>query len=379
MFLRLQNFSDSENESLFLWGARQTGKSTLLQYLYPDSMWFDLLKSDVYERMQRNPAELREIIIASQIDDVVIIDEIQKIPALLDEVHWLITNKNVRFILSGSSPRKILRSGTNLLGGRALRYELYPFVYKEIPDFDLLHAVNYGLIPRHYLSKNPKRLLSAYVGSYLQDEIISEARVRNISSFSRFLEVAAISNGEVVKYSNIASETGVSSPTIKEYFQILQDTMIGRFLPSYRKRAKRRVIQAPKFYFFDVGVVNHLLNRFSMAPGSEDFGKAFEHFIYNEIYAHSNYTNKEYPIAYWRTSSNIEIDFVLGDHEIAIEVKSSKQIINRHLKGLNQFMKEYSVKKAILICMEPNHRKVGNVDILPWSVFIDKLWSNEII
>lgn len=155
--------------------------------------------------------------------------------------------------------------------------------------------------------------------------------------------------------------------------------MIGRFLPSYRKRAKRRVIQAPKFYFFDVGVVNHLLNRFNMTPGSEDFGKAFEHFIYNEIYAHSNYTNKEYPIAYWRTSSNIEIDFVLGDHEIAIEVKSSKQIINRHLKGLNQFMNEYSVKKAILICMEPNHRKVGNVDILPWSVFIDKLWSDEII
>lgn len=379
MFLRLQNFSGSENESLFLWGARQTGKSTLLQYLYPDSMWFDLLKSDVYERLQRNPAELREIIIAGQLDDIVIIDEIQKIPALLDEVHWLITNKNVKFILSGSSPRKILRSGTNLLGGRALRYELYPFVYKEIPNFDLLHAVNYGLIPRHYLSKNPKRLLSAYVGSYLQDEIISEARVRNISSFSRFLEVAAISNGEVVKYTNIASETGVSSPTIKEYFQILQDTMIGRFLPSYRKRAKRRVIQAPKFYFFDVGVVNHLLNRFNMTPGSEDFGKAFEHFIYNEIYAHSNYTNKEYPIAYWRTSSNIEIDFVLGDHEIAIEVKSSKQIINRHLKGLNQFMNEYSVKKAILICMEPNHRKVGNVDILPWSVFIDKLWSDEII
>ena len=285
MYCREQTFSNIDNESAFLWGARQTGKSTLLRTLYPNALYFDLLLNDQFDRFLRNPSLLRETVEADNSAGPVIIDEIQRLPSLLNEIHWLIANRNKKFILSGSSPRKILRAEANLLGGRALRYELYPLIFKEIPDFDLTRALNNGLLPRHYLSKNPGRLISAYIGSYLRDEIISEARIRNISSFSRFLETAAFSNGEIVNYSNIAAECGVSAPTIKEYFQILEDTLIGRFLPSFQKKPKRRVILSPKFYFFDIGIANYLLKRGKIIQGNEYFGHAFEHFIYNEIYA----------------------------------------------------------------------------------------------
>ncbi len=379
MYIRKQIFKDAGNESLFIWGARQTGKSTLLKMLYPDALYFDLLLSDVFERLQRNPSILRETILATAPSMPVIIDEVQRIPALLNEVHWLITNKNIQFILSGSSPRKILRSGANLLGGRALRYELYPLIYKEIPDFDLVRALNHGLLPRHYLSAKPEKLISAYIGSYLRDEIMAEAKIRNIVSFSRFLEVAAFSNGEIVNYTNVAAECGVSAPTIREYFQILEDTLTGRFLPSFQKRPKRRVIRAPKFYYFDIGMANYLLKRKSIEPGGEIFGKVFEHFIYHEIYTYASYSGLLFPLSYWRTTSQIEIDFVLGDHEVAIEVKSTQQVNSRHLKGLKSFAEEYKVKKLILVSTDPFPRKIGNIMILPWNIFLDRLWAGEII
>jgi len=308
-----------------------------------------------------------------------VIDEIQKIPALLDEIHWLIENNNTRFILSGSSPRKIIRSQANLLGGRALRYELFPLVSHEISDFNLLRALNNGLLPRHYLSDNPKKLISAYIGNYLKDEIMAEARIRNVSTFSRFLDFAAFSNGEMVNFSNIASECSVSAPTIREYFQILEDTLTGRFLPSFQKKPKRRVILAPKFYFFDLGLVNYLLKRGMIEPGSEIFGNAFEHFIYQEIIAHRHYSGIHYPVCYWRTASQIEIDFVLGDHEVAIEVKSTANATPRHAKGLKSFSEEYTVKKQILVTNDLHPRQMGNVLVLPWNVFLENLWSGKII
>jgi predicted AAA+ superfamily ATPase len=379
MYFRKQIFEGSNNESLFLWGARQTGKSTLLKKTFPDSLWFDLLQTDVFERLRRNPAQLREIVLADERKKPVIIDEIQRIPELLNEVHWLIENNKTRFILSGSSPRKIIRSGTNLLGGRALRYELFPLISQEIPDFDLLQAINYGLLPRHYLSANPQKLLSAYISSYLNDEIIAEARIRNVNSFSRFLDAAAFSNGEMVNYTNIASDCGVSANTVREYFQILEDTLTGRFLPSFQKKPKRRVILTPKFYFFDVGIANFLLKRGKIVQGSEAFGKAFEHFIYQEIYAHSSYSDLNYPISYWRTASQLEIDFVLGDHEVAIEVKAIENATPRHLNGLRNFAEEYPVKKLILISNDPLPRLLDNVMVLPWKVFLERLWDGEII
>jgi uncharacterized protein len=379
MFERKQLLLDSENESLFLWGARQTGKSTLLKKLYPDALWFDLLLADVYQRLVNNPTLIRETVLANPEKSIVIIDEIQRIPEILNEIHWLITNTKTQFIMSGSSARKILRSEANLLGGRALRYELFPLISQEIPDFDLIKALNNGLLPRHYLATNPKKMISAYVGNYLRDEIIGEAKIRNATVFSQFLEAAAFSNGEMVNYTNIAAECGVSAPTIKEYFQILQDTLIGRFVPAYQKKPKRRVITAPKFYFFDVGIVNFLLKRGKIEMGTEVFGNAFEHFIYKEIYAHSSYSGLDYEISYWRTASQIEIDFVLGKNEVAIEVKASNTINSRHLKGLKAFMEEYKVNHALLICNENLPRKQGDIWILPWRVFLEKLWGGELI
>jgi len=379
MYQRVQNFREMEQESGFLWGARQTGKSTLLKTLFPDSLWFDLLLSDVFERLNRNPAILRETVLGTRPSGPVVIDEIQRIPGLLNEVQWLMVNNGTRFILSGSSPRRILRAGANLLGGRALRYELYPLIYKEIDDFELARALNHGFLPRIYQSANPARLISAYIGNYLQDEILTEARVRNLQAFSRFLEVAALSNGEIVNFSGIATECGVSAPTVKAYFQILEETLIGRFLPSFRKKPKRRVIQAPKFFYFDLSIPNHFLRRRSIEPGTEPFGKVFEHFIYQEIYAHRNYSGLDYPFSYWRTASGLEVDFILGEPEVAIEVKAGNHIHSRHGSGLRNFAEEYQVKQLIIVCNEPYPRQMGKVSILPWQTFLDRLWAGEII
>jgi len=379
MYLRKQNFPGSGRESLFFWGARQTGKSTLLKTLFPKSLSFDLLLSSEYERFIRNPSLLREILTGAEISGPVIIDEIQKIPSLLNEVHWLIENRKIKFILCGSSPRKILRSGGNLLGGRALRYELYPLVSAEIPGFDLLKALNNGLIPRLYLAANADKLLSGYIGSYLRDEIATEARLRNIASFSRFLEAAAFSNGEMVNYSNIASECGVSSPTVKEYFQILEDTMTGRFLQPYQKKPKRRVITAPRFYFFDVGIAGYLLKRGKVETGSVNFGKAFEHLLYHELFSYSHYSDKNFPVFYWRTASQLEVDFILGDHEVALEVKSTDMVTPRHLKGLKSFAEEYNVRKLIVVSTDPYPRRIDNIMVLPWKLFLEQLWAGEVI
>ena len=379
MYNRSQIFQGLGKESAFLWGARQTGKSTLLKAIYPEAPYFDLLLANEYDRFLRNPSLLREILEVTPAGSPVILDEIQRLPSLLNEIQWMIVNRKRQFILSGSSPRNIMRSGGNLLGGRAARYELYPLVYKEIPDFDLLRALNNGLLPRHYLAKNADKLLSAYTGSYLRDEIITEAKIRNIGSFSRFLEMASFSNGEIVNYSNIAADCGVSAPTVREYFQILEDTLIGRFLPSYQKKPKRRVILSPKFYYFDVGIANYLLKRGLIVNGSESFGHAFEHFIYHEIYSHSHYSDLNYPLSYWRTASQIEVDFILGEHEVAVEVKSTEMANPRHLRGLKSFAEEYNVKQLILVSNDPSPRKVGKIMIMPWKYFLDQLWDGRLI
>jgi len=379
MLNREQIFRGRGDESAFLWGPRQTGKSTLLKMLFPDAVYFDLLLANEYERFLKNSSLLREILEADTENHLVIIDEIQRLPELLNEIQWLIVNRARRFILSGSSPRKIIRSGSNLLGGRALRYELYPLIYREIPEFDLIKALNNGLLPRHYMAANVAKLHSAYVGNYLRDEIMAEARIRKLNTFSRFLEVAAFSNGEMVNFSNIAADCGVSPPTVKEYFQILEETMIGRFVPSFQKRPKRRVILSPRFYFFDVGIAGFLIKRGRILPGSEAFGKAFEHFIYQEIHAHSNYSDLNYPVSYWRTVSQTEVDFILGDHEAAIEVKATEMANARHLKGLKSFSEEYKVKRCILVSNDKHPRKTEGIDILPWKIFLDQLWAGEII
>jgi predicted AAA+ superfamily ATPase len=266
-----------------------------------------------------------------------------------------------------------------LLGGRALRYKLFPLVYKEIPEFDLLRALNHGLLPRHYLADDPGRMIQAYVGEYLKEEIAAEAIVRNIPAFSRFLEVAAFSNGEIVNFTNVAAECGISAVTVRKYFEIVEETLVGAFIPSFQKRPKRRVIQAPRFYYFDVGLANFLLKRGTIVAGGETFGKAFEHFIYQELTAHSHYSGLEYPLSYWRTASQLEVDFILGDHQVAIEVKGTDMVNDHHLRGLKSFREEYPVKKAIVVSMDPRPRQMGAIEVLPWAVFLDQLWSGTLV
>lgn len=378
MFSRKINLQDAENESIFLWGARQTGKSTLLQLLFPNTRYIDLLKSDEFERYNRRASLLREELSLLQENELIIIDEIQKIPELLDEVQWLMTNKNHRFILSGSSARKLRRSGVNLLGGRAIRKHLYPFVSAEIPDFDLIKACNNGMMPRHYLVDDAGKRNHAYVGDYLQQEIKAEALTRNLKTFSRFMEIAALSNGEVVNYNNIASECGVSAPTVKEYFSILEETLIGYTIPAFTKNVKRRVIQSPKFYYFDVGIVNFLLRRRSLLPGSAEFGHAFEHLIMQELIAYIGYSESQHSLSYWRTTSGYEVDAIIGNANVAIEIKSTEEVHSHHTRGLKAFSEEFPNSRLIIVSMDKYPRRMNEIDVIPAQHFLKMLWNGEL-
>lgn len=384
MIERILKIEDVQTDSVFLWGARQTGKSTLLVNLFPDATYIDLLRLDTFERLRRNPSLLREDLQSKQPGDIVIIDEVQKLPDLLNEVQWLIVRKDIHFILSGSSARKLKRYGTNLLGGRALRCRLLPLVSAEIPDFNLIKACNNGMLPRHYLTENATKRLQAYVGDYLQQEIMAEALSRNLSSFTRFLEVAALSDGEMVNYNNIASDCGVSAVTVKEYFSILEETLVGFMLPAYTKVRQRRVIKAPKFYYFDVGIVNYLTHRVNLLPGSADFGHAFEHFIVQELVAYVDYRQKHVVLSYWRTASGIEVDVVVSDEYssdilFAIEIKSSEEIQNRHLKGLRSFRDEYPDTKLIVVGLDKISRATEDgISVLYATDFLKALWAGEL-
>lgn len=379
IFNRFIKINDIEQDSVVLFGARQTGKTTLLKSLFPKSIMYDLLESDEYERLSRRPALLREELLMKEKGSLVIIDEIQRIPELLNEVHWLIVNHQIRFILSGSSARKLKHAGINTLGGRALINKLFPLVSAEIPDFDLIKAVNNGMIPCHYLAGNAWKRLQSYVGIYLAEEIKAEATVRQVSAFNRFLEMAALTNGEMVNYTNIASDCGVSSNTVKEYFNILEDTLIGYYVPAYTKTLKRKVVQSPKFYLFDVGVANFLRNWKNLQPGSIDFGHAFEHLIIQEIIAYLSYSDNASKLSYWRTSTGIEVDAVLGQAEVAIEIKSTSEVKPQNIKNLRVFKEEHPSARTIIVSLDKNPRLLGNVEVFPALYFLELLWSGKII
>ena len=378
MIDRYLTLSDTNEDSVFFFGARQTGKTTLLKQLFPSARYYDLLKSNEFERLSRSPYLLREELQDCPENELVIIDEIQKLPVLLDEVHWLIVNCNLRFILTGSSARKLRRTGVNLLGGRALVNYLFPLVSAELNDFDLNRALNNGMIPRHYLITDASKRLAGYVGVYLQTEIIQEALVRNLPSFNRFLEAAALTDGEMVVYSNIAADCGVSTVTVKSYFEILADTLFGFYVPAYTKTIKRKLIQAPKFYLFDVGVTNYLLKRGHLKQGSPEYGHAFEHFIIQELRAYLGYNGKQDALSYWRTGSGIEIDAVLGDAEVGLEIKSSTEVKGHQLKGLLSFGQDYPNARLIIVSLDLNPRRKDNIEIMPYNDFLKELWLGKI-
>lgn len=381
MFHRYLKISDAASGSVFLFGARQTGKTTLLLKLFPESPFYDLLETDTYERLRRNPTLLRQELQSRAAGTIVIIDEIQLIPELLNEVHWLITRCQLHFILSGSSARKLKRKGINTLGGRAVRNVLYPLVSAEVDDFDLLRALNHGMLPTHYLAPNERILMKrqqAYVSVYLKEEIAAEALVRRLASFSRFMEVAALTNGEMVNYNNIAQDCGIDSKTVKEYFNILEQTLVGYMVPAFTRTVKRRLNQAPRFYYFDVSLPNYLLHRHNMEPGSSDFGHAFEHLLMQEIIAYLGYTDQDKALSYWHTYTGYEVDAVLGDGEVAIEFKSSQEVVSKHLRGLKAFKEEHPQARLIVVSLDAIPRILSDVEVMPAVHFLNELWQGRI-
>ena len=378
MYLRRQLLEATKSNSIFLFGARQTGKSTLLKSLFPDAISFDLLNSDVKNRFEQRPALLYEVLKHEPDNALVIIDEIQQVPELLNEVHRLIFDKQLRFVLCGSSARKLRRKGYNTLGGRAVPYYLYPLVSAEIPDFNLDRALNHGLLPAHYDASAPSMLMSAYLDVYLREEIKAEALVRNMKSFNQFLTIAAITNGEMVNYNNIASDCGVSANTVKEYFSILEDTLLGYFVPAYTRTKKRRLVQAPRFYLFDVGLTNHMLKRKHIEEGTPVYGHAFEHFVIQELVAYISYTQNENQLSYWRTYTGVEVDAIIGDAKIAIEIKSAREIQNKHLKNLRSFANEYSPARKLVVSLDIFTRRTDDdIELVYIHDFLKALWQGK--
>lgn len=375
MINRILRIINELEDSIFLFGARQTGKSTILREQLKGAIYIDLLDSELRSRLQRNPSLLYDMMHDKSAGTLVIIDEIPEVPSLLNEVHRLMSEKHLVFILCGSSARKLKRKGYNTLGGRAYPVYLFPFVSAEIPDFNLQQAINYGMLPPHYLAKTPQRRLSAYIDVYLKEEIKEESIVRNLNAFQRFLEVAALTDGEIVNYKNIAQDCGVSVNTVISYFDILEDTLIGFKVPAFTKTVKRRLVQSPRFYYFDVGIVNHLLHRKELVRGTSEYGHAFEHLVIQELRAWLSYTESEDTLTYWRTYTGKEVDVVIGDARVAIEIKSVEEVLPRHLKGLKVLAEDYPQCRNIIVSLDRINRRIGNIECIYVLDFFKMLWS----
>jgi predicted AAA+ superfamily ATPase len=364
-------------KSAFLWGPRKVGKSTWIRRHMESALVIDFLKTDVFADYASRPSLLRERY--SDTKRLVVIDEVQKVPDILDEVQWLIDNHGISFFLTGSSARKLRKNHANLLGGRAWRYTMSPLCFPEIDGFDIEQVMITGLLPPHLLSVDPIQDLRAYVADYLKEEIAAEAIVQNIPSFAEFLHVAALTSGEMLNYTNVAREAGVSAKVVRGYFQILEDTLLGHRLQPWRKTPNRRMVESEKFYLFDVGLANYL-SRQQPKVGSREFGKSFEHYILMELKAYQAYRNPELPLHYWRTSSGVEIDFILGDMECAIEIKTSTRIDHHAAKALKSLHDDHTVKRSMIVSFESEPKKLStNIECLPWKMFLEMLWAGLII
>jgi len=360
--------------SAFLWGPRKTGKTYWIRehFAQPNHWLIDLLQTDVFAEYVSRPALLRE----RWNGQLTIIDEVQKVPALLDEVHWLIENKRASFLLTGSSARKLRRGHANLLAGRARRYELGPLSYFEVRGFELERVFQTGLLPPHFLSDQPEQDLRSYIADYLKEEIASEAAVKNLPAFADFLRVAAITNAELINYTNISRESGVSAKVVNNYFEILEDTLLGFRLHSWMRVNKRRLIRADKFYFFDVGISNYLARRRPL-QGSSDFGKSFEHYLLLEMMNYRRYREPDLPVTYWRTSTGFEVDVILGDMTTAIEIKGSTRVHDSDLRGLKALAQEQRVRHKLVVSLERQPRTHDGIQVLPWRIFLERLYSGD--
>ena len=373
-----------EGQSAFLWGPRKTGKSTLLAERFPNSARFDLLETRTFIDFTREPWLFTERVLAldaAQRTRPIVVDEVQKVPALLDEAHRLIERHGLAFVLCGSSARKLKRGGANLLGGRAWRFALHPLAWPEVPGLDLLRVLNRGLVPQHYDAAQHRRALAGYVDDYLKEEVFAEGLTRNAATFARFFDALGFCHGQVLNFANVARDCGVDAKTAREYFQILVDTLLGVFVePFGRRRSRAVLVRAPKFYLFDVGVAGHLSGRRLDRAAGPAFGQALEHYVLMEILAFRSYRERDVPVRYWRTKSGLEVDFVLGrDAEVAVEVKGTRRVRPDDLKGIRAFREEHRPRRAIVVSNDPAPRRTGDVDVLPWRAFLERLWTEEIL
>jgi predicted AAA+ superfamily ATPase len=381
---RVLNFTLPAGQSAFLWGPRKVGKSTWLGQTFQESAWYDFLQTDVFLRLSKQPHLLREELLAigdeTLLRQPVVLDEVQKVPMVLDEIHWLIENRGLSFVLCGSSARKLRHGHANLLGGRAWRFRMFPLTSAELEDLDLMQALRCGLLPPHYFSPSPTRSLKAYIEDYLKEEIMAEGLVRNVPSFARFMDAMAYSHGEITNFANIARDCGVTAKTVRAHYEILEDTLLGDFVAPFASRSGRQtIVSAAKFYLCDVGLAGHLCGRVLNEQRGEAFGRAFEHFILMELWAYRSYSEKDYEVRFWRTKTGLEVDFVLGDGEVAIEVKGASRVDAGALKPLKAFAEDFAPRKCIVVCNEPVPRQHDTITLLPWKDFCTRLWAGDII
>ena len=371
---RLDPRSVVEQKSCFLFGPRQTGKSTLIRQQFADCPVWNLLDQTLFLRLSRNPALIRESLAHRRGTSIVVIDEIQRMPELLNEAHLLIEEHGIRFLLTGSSARRLRRKGVNLLGGRARSRALHPLLRIELGDrFDLNRALEHGLLPPIFFSESPAEDLADYAGDYLREEVAAEALARNIGAFSRFLQVAALAHGDMVNFADVANDAQVPASTVREYYEILKDTLIAHEVPAFTDTRKRKAISTSKYYLFDVGVARHLQGRRGLAPGTSEYGIAFESFIFQEIRAWCDHHRRPAP-RYWRSRSQFEVDFVFAD--VAVEVKAKAHVGARDMKGIRALREEGVCARHVVVSLEPAPRRVDGIDILPWTDFLDRLWAD---
>lgn len=378
-YLRILNLNKLlEHRSLFLLGPRQTGKSTFLAENYPQARFFSLLEADVFRNLSAKPELLRAWI--NESDQLIIIDEVQKLPVLLDEVQRLMELRpELRFILTGSSARKLKRGSANLLAGRAWICHMHPLVSPELNFERWDERLEKGSLPVVLNSPLAQEDLKAYVGTYLQEEIRAEGISRSIENFSRFLDVAGHTNGQLVNFTKVGNDAGVPPRTVREYFQVLEDTLLVHQLKPYQKTEKRKPVATSKYYFFDLGVTHQLIKRPKVLPGSSEYGQAFEHQLVLEIKAYLDYERIDLPLTFWRSQSHMEVDLMVGDH-FAIEIKASASISNTDLKGLRALSEEVKLQRKILVCQEKFYRKTEDeIEIFPIQDFLKELWAGKII
>jgi uncharacterized protein len=366
-----------KRKSLFLFGARQVGKTTFLRNTYPEAIYYDLLSANTFRELSANPELITQ---RAQGNELIIIDEIQLLPQLLNEAQRIIVaHPQARMILTGSSARKLKRRGANLLGGRATEKWLGPLVSPELNFEHLEDRLNRGSLPQIIESSDPMADLRDYVSLYLQQEIQFEGLVRNIENFSRFLQIAALCNGKQVNFTSVASDCQITPHLLREYFQILQDTFIGFMLPAFQKTTKRKPVASAKFYLFDLGVANSLLRRGTIEPRTELFGDALEHQVVLEVRAFLSYFNRNEEASYWRSTSKLEVDIVIGD-TIGVEVKAKSLVQDKDAKGLLALNEELHLKRKIIVALESAPRRLKNgIEIIPIEQFLRDLWGGKIV